>query len=58
MTVKEFNEMLKYDSSLKEAYGRWLTFEVWLAKQGAELQQEVDHKCREYIENLYGKENI
>ena len=57
-TCKEFDKLCKQDKSFKKAYDDWVLFESWLANQSMGLQQEIDHKCREYIENLYGKENI
>ena len=53
-TEAEFDKLCKEDKSFKKAYDDWLAFESWLAMQGSGLQQEIDHKCREYIQQLKG----
>ncbi len=56
-TIEDFNEMLK-DPKIREAWDRYMAFERLIAMQSLGLQKEIDDKCREFIKQKYGKEEI
>jgi hypothetical protein len=56
-TIEEFDRLLKENKKLKQAWDNYLSFERWLSTQNIEVQNAIDNKCREYIQQLNGKED-